>query len=104
MDLRECARARYSEATHNLLSVRTSQVSICNCHDQWRFVRSESRSTVNLVCITSSRSSEGVQIGGVCSAAGVVGAWSGAHHGQGWVVFIYLHTLADMSVTHPRHF
>ncbi|KAI0307537.1 hypothetical protein B0F90DRAFT_1807020 [Multifurca ochricompacta] len=25
----------------------------------------------------------GVQIGGVCSSAGVVGAWSGAHHGQG---------------------
>ncbi|KAH8992060.1 hypothetical protein EDB92DRAFT_1991166 [Lactarius akahatsu] len=32
--------------------------------------------------ITSS-SSEGVQIGGVCSAAGVVGAWSSAHHEQG---------------------
>lgn len=47
------------------------------------------RSFVNLfVLITSSRSSEGVQIGGVCSAAGVVGAWSGAHHKQGWALIV----------------
>ena len=30
-----------------------------------------------------SRSSEGVQIGGQCSAAGIVGAWSGAQHAEG---------------------
>lgn len=28
-------------------------------------------------------SSEGIQIGGVCSAAGVVGTWTGAHHEEG---------------------
>ncbi|KAI9512320.1 hypothetical protein F5148DRAFT_16879 [Russula earlei] len=44
-------------------NIRWSFVSIYNSHDQW--------------------SSEGVQIGGVCSAAGVVGAWSGARHDQG---------------------
>ncbi|KAH9176997.1 hypothetical protein EDB89DRAFT_1937563 [Lactarius sanguifluus] len=44
-------------------NIRWSFVSIFKHHDQW--------------------SSEGVQIGGVCSAAGVVGAWSGAHHEQG---------------------
>ncbi|KAI0271578.1 hypothetical protein BC834DRAFT_450887 [Gloeopeniophorella convolvens] len=44
-------------------NIRWSFVSIYNSHDQW--------------------SSEGVQIGDVASAAGVVGAWSGAHHEQG---------------------
>ncbi|KAI9460211.1 hypothetical protein BJY52DRAFT_286081 [Lactarius psammicola] len=44
-------------------NIRWSFVSIFKHHDQW--------------------SSEGVQIGGVCSAAGVVGAWSSAHHEQG---------------------
>ncbi|KAI5123736.1 hypothetical protein M0805_000329 [Coniferiporia weirii] len=29
-------------------------------------------------------SSEGIQIGNVCSAAGVVGTWTGAHHEEGW--------------------
>jgi hypothetical protein len=58
-----------------------SQVSIYNRHDQWRFDRSVPCEYL-LYLITPS-SSEGVQIGGVCSAAGVVGAWSGAHHEQG---------------------
>lgn len=28
-------------------------------------------------------SSEGIQIGNVCSAAGIVGTWTGAHHEEG---------------------
>lgn len=49
------------------------------------------------LCLITSPSSEGVQIGGVCSAAGVVGAWSGAHHEQGW--FSSVHSLTNI-VTH----
>ena len=49
--------------------------------------------------ITSSCSSEGVQIGGVCSAAGVVGAWSGAYHKQGWALFIYINAHSLRSLT-----
>ncbi|KAI0063176.1 hypothetical protein BV25DRAFT_1915498 [Artomyces pyxidatus] len=44
-------------------NIRWSFTSIYDSHDQW--------------------SSEGVQIGGVCSAAGVVGAWTGAYHEHG---------------------
>jgi len=43
--------------------IRWSFVSMYDGHDQW--------------------SSEGVQVGNVCSAAGVVGSWSGAYHEHG---------------------
>ncbi|KAI0047683.1 hypothetical protein FA95DRAFT_1558888 [Auriscalpium vulgare] len=44
-------------------NIRWSFTSIYDSNDQW--------------------SSEGVQIGNVCSAAGVVGAWTGAYHDHG---------------------
>ncbi|KAA1468456.1 hypothetical protein DENSPDRAFT_466423 [Dentipellis sp. KUC8613] len=44
-------------------NVRWSFVSLYNSQEQW--------------------SSEGIQLGGVCSAAGIVGIWSGAFHDHG---------------------
>ena len=46
-----------------------------------------------------SRSSEGVQIGGQCSAAGIVGAWSGAQHAEGRS--FYAPSLADPTTHRP---
>ncbi|EJD04232.1 uncharacterized protein FOMMEDRAFT_121841, partial [Fomitiporia mediterranea MF3/22] len=43
-------------------------------HILWRFTSDDGQ---------AQWSSEGVQIGGVCSAAGVVGIWTGAHHEEG---------------------
>ncbi|OCB86186.1 hypothetical protein A7U60_g6775 [Sanghuangporus baumii] len=44
-------------------------------HIRWRFA--------SIYDGHSQWSSEGIQIGGVCSAAGVVGTWTGAHHEEG---------------------
>ncbi|KAL5518707.1 hypothetical protein ACEPAH_390 [Sanghuangporus vaninii] len=46
-------------------------------HIRWRFV------SASIYDGHSQWSSEGIQIGGVCSAAGVVGTWTGAHHEEG---------------------
>ncbi|KAL5495529.1 hypothetical protein ACEPAI_992 [Sanghuangporus weigelae] len=47
-------------------------------HIRWRFTPKAS-----IYDGHSQWSSEGIQIGGVCSAAGVVGTWTGAHHEEG---------------------
>jgi hypothetical protein len=86
-------------------NIRWSFVSSVRVHDvnKQNSTYSSRLSTFRFQCITATTSggsigsspceflylitlssSEGVQIGGVCSAAGVVGAWSGARHDQGW--------------------
>ena len=40
-------------------------------------------------------SSEGIQIGGVSSAAGVVGIWTGAHHEEGQCSLFFSHCYSD---------
>ncbi|KAH9075768.1 hypothetical protein EDB83DRAFT_2218397, partial [Lactarius deliciosus] len=60
---------------------RVVRGTVCVMKDgniRWSFV-----SALESFELITSSSSEGVQIGGVCSAAGVVGAWSSAHHEQG---------------------
>ncbi|THH12835.1 hypothetical protein EW146_g7328 [Bondarzewia mesenterica] len=62
-------------------NIRWSFVSIYDGHDQW--------------------SSEGVQLGNVCSAAGIVGAWTGALHEHGdpsgpfWLFKTYVQTAKE---------
>ena len=71
MELCECW---WAVTLSQLISAFVLQV-----HDQWR-LDNDNQPGLEL---TSSCSSEGVQIGGVCSAAGIVGSWSRAVRSQG---------------------